>query len=248
MLLQVEQLAVSYGALRVVHEVSLEVSEGEIVGLIGPNAAGKTTSLFAIAGALKPDQGRVTLDGKDITGRSPEDIVRAGLAVVPEGRRILSSLTVEENLRLGGISRTKTQELHEEIEHAFERFPRIAEHRHSKAGHLSGGEQQLLAIARALMAKPRLLLVDEASLGLSPIAVEAVFAALLEFRSADRAVVVVEHDVERISTIADRIYAVSEGRSRYLGARGEIDREDIEAIYLGRRPEMEEATTVGGQP
>lgn len=247
MLLQVERLAVSYGPLRVVHDVSLEVNEGEVVGLIGPNAAGKTTSLFAIAGALKPDHGRVSLDGRDITGRSPEDIVRAGLAVVPEGRRILGSLTVEENLRLGGISRPQSQELRDEIEHAFERFPRIADHRNSKAGHLSGGEQQLLAIARALMSRPRLLLVDEASLGLSPIAVEAVFAALLEFRSADRAVVVVEHDVERISTIADRVYALSEGHSRYLGARGEIDHEDIEAIYLGRRPEVEAVPAVGGE-
>jgi branched-chain amino acid transport system ATP-binding protein len=246
MLLQVNGLAVSYGALRVVHDVTMDVEEGEIVGLIGPNAAGKTTTLLAIAGGLKSDQGSVSLDGQDITALAPEDVVRAGIAMVPEGRRILGSLTVEENLRLGGISRPRGSGLEEEIEQAFEHFPRIAAHRKAKAGNLSGGEQQLLAIARALMARPRLLLVDEASLGLSPIAVEAVFEALLEFRSADRAVVVVEHDVERIATIADRVYALSEGNGRYLGARGEIDRDDIEAIYLGRRPEVEAASTLGG--
>jgi branched-chain amino acid transport system ATP-binding protein len=246
MLLQVNGLSVSYGALQAVHEVTMHVEAGEIAGLIGPNAAGKTTTLLAIAGALKPARGSVSLGGRDITALAPEDVVRAGLAMVPEGRRILGSLTVEENLRLGGISRPRGSGLEEEIEQAFEHFPRIAGHRREKAGNLSGGEQQLLAIARALMARPRLLLVDEASLGLSPIAVEAVFEALLEFRSADRAVVVVEHDVERISTIADRVYALSEGNGRYLGARGEIDHADIEAIYLGRRPEVEAASALGG--
>jgi len=245
MLLSVDGLAVSYGDLRVVHDVTIDVEEGEIVGLVGPNAAGKTTTLLAIAGALRPDHGSVSLDGRDITGLSPEDVVQAGIAVVPEGRRILGSLTVEENLRLGGISRPKGDGLEGEIEHAFERFPRIAELRKGKAGNLSGGEQQLLAIARALMARPRLLLVDEASLGLSPIAVEAVFEALLEFRSAERSVVVVEHDVERVAAIADRVYAVTEGNGRYLGIRGEIDRDDIEAIYLGARPEVE-AASLGG--
>jgi len=250
MLLQVDGLAVSYGDLRVVHEVSMEVGEGEIVGLVGPNAAGKTTTLLAIAGALKPDHGSVSLAGCDVTGLAPEEVVRAGIAAVPEGRRILGSLTVEDNLRLGGISRPAGPALEDEIERAFGRFPAIAKHRKAKAGNLSGGEQQLLAIARALMAQPRLLLVDEASLGLSPAAVEAVFAALLEFRSAERAVVVVEHDVERISAIADRVYAIGEGNGRYLGARGEIDRDDIEAIYLGRRPEVETATAtaLGGRP
>jgi branched-chain amino acid transport system ATP-binding protein len=249
MLLRVDGLAVSYGDLRVVHEVSMEVREGEIVGLVGPNAAGKTTTLMAVAGALRPDCGGVALGDRDLTGLAPEEVVRAGIAVVPEGRRILGGLTVEDNLRLGGISRPAGPALEAEIERAFERFPRIAKHRKAKAGNLSGGEQQLLAIARALMASPRLLLVDEASLGLSPIAVEAVFEALLEFRSAERAVVVVEHDVERVSAIADRVYAISEGRGRYLGARGEIDRDDIEAIYLGRRPEVETAAAAfGGEP
>jgi branched-chain amino acid transport system ATP-binding protein len=247
MLLQVAGLAVSYGGVRAVHDIAMEVAEGEIVGLVGPNAAGKTTTLLAIAGGLRPDRGSVSLAGREILGLAPEEVVRAGIAVVPEGRRILTSLTVEENLRLGGISRPRGGELEAAIEHAFERFPRIAGHRGEKAGNLSGGEQQLLAIARALMARPRLLLVDEASLGLSPLAVEAVFEALLEFRSADRAVVVVEHDVERVSTIADRVYAVSEGRGRYLGARGEIDHDDIEAIYLGARPEVEAAGIPGGQ-
>jgi branched-chain amino acid transport system ATP-binding protein len=246
MLLRVDDLAVSYGDLRVVHGVSIEVGEGEIVGLVGPNAAGKTTTLMAIAGALAPDRGSVALGDRDLTGLAPEDVVRAGIAVVPEGRRILGSLTVEDNLRLGGISRPAGPVLEAEIERSFERFPRIAKHRKAKAGNLSGGEQQLLAIARALMAAPRLLLVDEASLGLSPIAVEAVFEALLELRSEGRAVVVVEHDVERVAAIADRVYAISEGRGRYLGARGEIDREDIEAIYLGRRPEVETAA-IGGE-
>ena len=246
MLLQVDGLAVSYGALEVVHDVSMEIEAGEIVGLIGPNAAGKTTTLMAIAGGLKPARGSIRLDGREIAGLAPEEVVRAGISVVPEGRRILGGLTVEENLRLGGISRPGGAALEEQIEAAFERFPRIAGHRRSKAGNLSGGEQQLLAIARALMAQPRVLLVNEASLGLSPIAVEAVFEALLEFRSSERAVVLVEHDVERISAIADRVYAVSEGHGRYLGVRGEIDHDDIEAIYLGRRPEVEAAAALGG--
>jgi branched-chain amino acid transport system ATP-binding protein len=154
---------------------------------------------------------------------------------------------VEENLQLGGISRPRDSTLGAEIEDAFERFPRLAGHRDEKAGNLSGGEQQLLAIARALMARPRLLLVDEASLGLGPMAVEAVFEALLDFRSPERAVVVVEHDVERISAIADRVYALSEGNGRYLGVRGEIDPEAIEAIYLGQRPEVEGAVAALGR-
>lgn len=246
MLLRVDDLAVSHGNLRVVHDVSLNVGEGEIVGLVGPNAAGKTTTLMAIAGSLTPDRGSVSLLGCDLTGLAPEEVVRAGIAVVPEGRRILGSLSVEDNLRLGGISRPTGPELEADIERSFKRFPRIAEHRKAKAGNLSGGEQQLLAIARALMASPRLLLVDEASLGLSPVAVEAVFEALLELRSEGRAVVVVEHDVERVAAIADRVYAISEGKGRYLGASGEIDRDDIEAIYLGRRPEVE-AAALGGE-
>lgn len=234
-MLRVESLSVSYGRLVVVHDVGFRVEGGEVVGLVGPNAAGKTTTLMAVAGALPARAGSVTLDGEDIGSRRPEDRVKAGLCLVPEGRRVLAALSVDENLQLGAISRPANSALRREIDEMYERFPAIAAHRHSAAGSLSGGEQQQLAIARALMARPRVLMIDEASLGLSPVAVEAVYEILGELRTEGTAILIVEHDLERIAAIADRVYGIAEGTSLELGPAATIDPAQVEALYLGER-------------
>jgi branched-chain amino acid transport system ATP-binding protein len=234
-MLRVEGLSVAYDRLVVVHDVNLELNPGEIVGLVGPNAAGKTTTLMALAGALRPRAGRVILDGAEVTGRRPEELVRAGITLVPEGRRVSAGLSVDENLQLGAISRRADAGLREEIDATYERFPALADYRDLNAASLSGGEQQQLAIARALMAQPRLLLVDEASLGLSPVAIEAVFEILAKLRAVGRGVLVVEHDVERVISVADRVYALVEGNSIYMGEAAGIDPDEFEALYLGAR-------------
>ena len=247
MRLRVEGLSVAYDRLVVVHDVGLEVDAGEIVGLVGPNAAGKTTSLMAIAGALRPRAGTVSFEGVDVTARKPEELVREGISLVPEGRRVLAGLSVDENLQLGAISRPADALLRAEIDGMYERFPALAEYRDLAAGSLSGGEQQQLAIARALMARPRLLMVDEASLGLSPVAVEAVFEILAGLRAEGTSVLVVEHDVERILRVADRVYALVEGNSRYMGESAGIDPREFEALYLGSRAAARGAAGAGAR-
>jgi branched-chain amino acid transport system ATP-binding protein len=242
MLLSVNDLEIFYDRLRAVDGVSFDVDEGEVVGLVGPNGAGKTTTLLASAGALKPRRGKIIFDGIPVVPNRPEDAVRRGIALVPEGRRVFGSLTVEENLRAGAISRRRGADLERDLDQFYGRFPVLASYRDAKAGQLSGGEQQLLAIARALMSRPRLLLVDEASLGLSPQAIQLVFEILLELREEGRSIVVVEHDAERVISIADRIYAVVEGKSHLVGSGAEARISDFEAIYLGQRAAAERIT------
>jgi branched-chain amino acid transport system ATP-binding protein len=209
-MLRVEGLCVAYGAVRVVHELSLDVHPGEIVALIGPNGAGKTTTLKAIAGLL-PFTGNVTFDNRGLRPGYAEERPRDGLVLVPEGRGILTRMTVYENLQLGCYSR-RGNVSQREFETIFDRFPILAERRNIPAGLLSGGEQQMLAISRALIAKPRLLMLDEPSLGLSPMLIESVFRIVTELRDAGITILLVEQKARQTLAIANRAYVLETGR------------------------------------
>ena len=230
--LAVEKLEVRHGAVHAVRGVSFEVDRGEIVGLIGPNGAGKSSTLHAIMGLIRPSAGDVRLAGGSILGRSPEDVARRGVALVPEGRRIFAELSVEENLRLGLAARSgkrATDDLHR----VYELFPVVAESRRRQAGALSGGQQQQLAIARALVADPAVLLLDEPSLGLAPRIVDLVFEALQEIRARGIAVVLVEQRAQRTVALADRSHVLSNGRLRLtLGPEAADDTETMLAAYF----------------
>jgi branched-chain amino acid transport system ATP-binding protein len=232
-LLGVDGLTVAYGSVVAVRDVSLEVARGEIVTVLGPNGAGKTTLLRTIAGALRPQAGAVTFEGARITGRGPEDVVRLGVAMVPEGRHVFPRLTVEENLSVGAMGRTDRDAIREDTAAFLERFPILGERWRQMAGTLSGGEQQQLAIARALMARPRMLLLDEPSLGLAPLVVDRIFQLILELRSQGVTILLVEQNVHRALDVADRAYVLSVGR---LVASGDTDRlleGELERAYLG---------------
>ena len=229
--LVVESLDVRYGAVRAVRGLSLEVARGEIVGLIGPNGAGKSSTLHAIMGAAPVAGGDVRLGDRSLLGRRSEDVARAGIALVPEGRRIFAELTVEENLRLGLAAR-RTRDA-DGFERVFELFPIVREFRKRSAGALSGGQQQQLAIARALVAGPDVLLLDEPSLGLAPRIVDVVFEALASIRAAGLAVLLVEQRAQRTVALADRTYVIANGEHRLtLGPEDAGDTEKLVAAYL----------------
>jgi branched-chain amino acid transport system ATP-binding protein len=232
-LLEVEGLEVRYGAVPAVRNLSFDVGDGEIVGLIGPNGAGKTTTLLAIMGGLPVASGDLRLAGKSIRGRAPEEIARQGVALVPEGRRIYGDLTVEENLRLGLAARPGRSGAADDLEAVVELFPIVGEFRRRHAGALSGGQQQQLAIARALAARPRLLLLDEPSLGLAPKIVDVVFDALAEIRRRGVTVLLVEQRAQRTIEFADRTYLMANGELRLVldpDDAGDTDR--LVAAYL----------------
>jgi branched-chain amino acid transport system ATP-binding protein len=230
--LAVDRLSVRYGAVDAVRSLSLEVGRGEIVGLIGPNGAGKSSTLHAIMGAAPVSGGEVRLDGRRITGRRSEDIARAGVALVPEGRRIFAELTVEENLRLG-LTAARNGNADEAFERAFELFPVVREFRRRQAGALSGGQQQQLAIARALVAEPDVLLLDEPSLGLAPRVVDVVFDALAAIRESGMAVLLVEQRAQRTVALADRSHVLSNGELRLtLGPADAADTDTLVAAYF----------------
>ena len=210
--LAVENLNVRHGAVIAVRNLSFEVERGEIVGLIGPNGAGKSSTLHAIMGLVGGSSGDVRLDGKSIARRAPEDIARAGIALVPEGRRIFAELSVEENLRLGFAARRPGGDLRADLDRIYELFPVVKEFRRRSAGALSGGQQQQLAIARALVADPQVLLLDEPSLGLAPTVVDLVFDALAAIRDRGLAVLLVEQRAQRTVALADRSHVLSHGR------------------------------------
>jgi branched-chain amino acid transport system ATP-binding protein len=212
--LVLEHLQVRHGAVDAVRDLSLEVDRGEIVGLIGPNGAGKSSTLHAIMGLVGVRGGVIRFDGRSLVGRKPEDIARAGIALVPEGRRIYGELTVEENLRLGLAGRRRRAENGGGLDRAYELFPVIKEFRRRPAGLLSGGQQQQLAIARALAAEPAVLLLDEPSLGLAPRIVDIVFDALASIRERGLAVLLVEQRAQRTVAFADRCHVISHGRLR----------------------------------
>jgi branched-chain amino acid transport system ATP-binding protein len=231
--LAVEGLSVAYGAVVAVRDVQLEVASGEIVAALGPNGAGKTTLLRAIAGALKPQAGSVTFAGRSLAGLAPEDVVRRGIALVPEGRHVFPKLTVEENLIIGGIARKDRDGLREDADRWLARFPILGERSKQLAGTLSGGEQQQLAIARALMSRPRMLLLDEPSLGLAPIFVDRIFELILELRVEGVTILVVEQNVHRALDIADRAYVLSVGSVVASGPTDQLLEGQLERTYLG---------------
>jgi len=212
--LEVNELAVHYGGVAALRGLTLEVRSGEIVGLIGPNGAGKSTLLHAIMGLVPAGQGEIRLSGAPLLGLSPERVARSGVALVPEGRRIFAGLTVEENLRLGLAARRSREGAEEDIEAVYELFPIVSEFRRRPAGVLSGGQQQQLAIGRALVARPDLLLLDEPSLGLAPKIVDVVFDALAEIRRRGLTVLLVEQRAQRTVAFADRTYLISNGELR----------------------------------
>ena len=232
-LLAVDGLTVAYGAVVAIRDVTLEVARGEIVAALGPNGAGKTTLLTTIAGAHKPQHGMIRFDGDPLTGLAPEAVVRRGVALVPEGRHVFPNLTVEENLAIGGIARTDRDELRADTERWLTRFPILGERASQLAGTLSGGEQQQLAIARALMSRPRMLLFDEPSLGLAPIFVDLIFDLIRELRAEGVTLLLVEQNVHRALEVADRAYVLSAGTVVASGPTGQLVEGELERSYLG---------------
>jgi branched-chain amino acid transport system ATP-binding protein len=231
--LAVEELEVRHGAVSAVRGLSLEVDGGEIVGLIGPNGAGKSSTLHAIMGLVRPAAGDIRLHGESVAGRNPEDVARRGIALVPEGRRIFAELSVDENLQLGLAGRRRRNGIETDLERIYELFPIVKEFRRRQAGALSGGQQQQLAIARALVADPEVLLLDEPSLGLSPKMVDLVFEALEEIRARGLAILLVEQRAQRTVALADRSYVISNGSLRLtLGPEAATDTETLVAAYF----------------
>jgi branched-chain amino acid transport system ATP-binding protein len=234
-LLSVEDLAVAYGPVRALRGVSLEVRRGEVVAVLGPNGAGKSTLLRAIAGVVPPASGRVVHAGERIDGLSPEDVVRRGIALVPEGRMVFPGLTVRENLLVGAISRRDAAGIAEDLEGILGMFPVLGERAGQLAGTLSGGEQQMLAIGRALMSRPSLLLLDEPSLGLAPIVVDRVFELIAGLRERGVTVLLVEQNVHRALELADRGYVLAVGRVALSGTGEELRGAEggLHRAYLG---------------
>ncbi len=235
-LLEIDELRVGYG-FPVLMDISFEVEEGETAVLFGLNGAGKTTTVATIAGLLKPDSGAIRFDGTDIAGRSPTQLVGQGIALVPEGRRVFPALSVGNNLRLGAWSRRRNHgEIEERRQLVFEYFPRLADRVDQDAGTLSGGEQQMLAIGRALMSKPRLLLIDEASLGLSPALAKAVFQIVKRINDDGVTVIIVEQNVG-VLPYADRALIMEKGTLIFSGVGAEIRNANLRESYLGGDPE-----------
>jgi branched-chain amino acid transport system ATP-binding protein len=231
--LAVQNLEVRHGAVDAVRGLSFEVGRGEIVGLIGPNGAGKSSTLHAIMGAVRPTGGDVRLNGASVIGRRPEDVARRGVALVPEGRRIFAELTVEENLVLGLAGRRRREGVMEDMRDVYDLFPVVEEARRRKAGTLSGGQQQQLAIARALVADPEVLLLDEPSLGLAPRVVDLVFDALAAIRERGLAILLVEQRAQRTVAFADRSHVLSKGKLRLtLGPESAGDTDALVSAYL----------------
>src|SRR5215469_10805867 len=234
MLVEVQDLEVRYGSVPAVRNVSFHVAEGEIVCFIGANGAGKSTTMLALAGVLHPTRGDIRIESRSVVGLAPEDITRLGIALVPEGRRIFGGLTVRENLIVasgirGGITRQRST-----LDLIFELFPILHQRFDSRAGNLSGGEQQQLAIARALLTRPRLLVVDEPSLGLAPKFVELVYQTFGQLRANGMTLLLVEQSMRRALSLADRVYLLKSGSMVFHGKATELaERNDLEHIYFG---------------
>lgn len=235
MLLKIDDITVHYGRLAAVRGVSLEVNQGEIVCIVGPNGAGKSTTLLTIAGALAPSSGAVIFDGKPIAGGRPEAIARLGFSMVPEGRHVFATLTVEENLRIGASARRQRDGEEQDFRRVLEYFPQLASRLNSPAGRLSGGEQQMLVIGRALITKPRLIAIDEPSLGLAPMIVDQVYEILADLRQREGlTLLIVEQSTERALLSADRIYVLRSGRVELVGSQAELsDNDRLPQAYFG---------------
>lgn len=234
-MLKVEKLKVRYGAVTAVKDVSLEVMEGEMVSLLGANGSGKTTTMLTIAGALKSVSGKVTFNGEDITALSPERVLRKGIAMVPETREVFPDLTVRENLIMGGfIHRRNRQQSLQDLEQMLDLFPVLRERHNQPSGTLSGGEQQQLVIARAMMSRPKLLLLDEPSLGLAPAIVQHIYEFINKLRSTGLTILLVEQNAKMALQNAERAYVMTLGRVAKRGRASEIAASsDLEALYLG---------------
>jgi branched-chain amino acid transport system ATP-binding protein len=233
-LLSIENLHVSYGAIQALRGISFHVDTGEVVTLIGGNGAGKSTTLRTISGMLEPSEGNIQFDGTSICGMPPHQIVRKGLVQVPEGRGIFANLTVDENLKMGAYSRHDQAATHADRERALQLLPRLRERLSQQAGTLSGGEQQMLAIARALLARPRLLMLDEPSLGLGPQVVQTVFQVIREIAKAGTTILLIEQNAGMALQTADRAYVMEVGEIQMAGSARELAASDeVRKAYLG---------------
>ena len=233
-MLKVSNLNVSYGAIHAIHDVSLEVNEGEIVSLIGANGAGKTTILHTITGLKKASSGEVLLDGKNLLAIEPSKIVGLGMAHVPEGRRIFASMTVRENLEMGAFIVKDKAQVEADIENVYNHFPRLRERAKQAGGTLSGGEQQMLAIGRAIMSRPKILLMDEPSMGLSPLLVKEIFAIIGELSKTGMTILLVEQNAKMALSIADRAYVLETGNVVMSGKASDMMEDDkVRKAYLG---------------
>jgi branched-chain amino acid transport system ATP-binding protein len=233
-LLEIDGLHTFYGKIHALRGVTISVDEGEIVTLIGANGAGKTTTLNTVSGLLVPKEGRVRFDGEDMTHVPPHEVVTRGVVQVPEGRRIFAQLTVEENLHMGAYIIDDRKAVQEGVDNAYQMFPRLKERRHQIAGTLSGGEQQMLAMGRALMTKPRILLLDEPSMGLAPNLVEYIFETVQRIHAEGAAILLVEQNAATALTIAHRGYVLQTGRIILAdSAAGLAANEDVRRSYLG---------------
>ncbi len=233
-MLSVKDLKVHYGAIQALRGISFEVNEGEIVTLIGSNGAGKTTTLHAVSNIITKTSGTIIFEERDITQIAPDEIVKCGLVQVPEGRRVFANLTVKENLEMGAFTRKDTKEIRNDMEKVYVLFPRLKERMRQLSGTLSGGEQQMLAMGRALMSKPRLLLLDEPSMGLAPILVEEIFSIVKEINKEGTTILLVEQNAYKALAIADRAYILETGAIAKSGKAAElIADEDVKKAYLG---------------
>ena len=233
-LLQVSDIATAYGNIEALKGANLAAAQGEITCLLGPNGAGKTTLMMTIAGILKPRRGSITLRGEEIAGRAPRHIVEQGIALVPENRLVFADMTVEENLRAGAFSRNDQPEVDRDVQAMITRFPVLRERSTQNAGTLSGGEQQMLAISRALMARPKLLLMDEPSLGLAPLIVEDIFRIIRELNDEGTTIFLVEQNAHMALQAANHFFLIEQGRVVFDGTPGEIEEEEIiRRAYLG---------------
>jgi branched-chain amino acid transport system ATP-binding protein len=233
-LLELNDLAISYGGIQAVKGISLTVEEGEMVSLIGANGAGKTTTLNTLGGLLRPASGSMRYAGKDLASIASHDRVRHGLALVPEGRGIFARLTVKENLQMGAYTRPDRQLIAADLDRAYRLFPRLAERREQLAGTLSGGEQQMLAMGRALLSRPRLLLLDEPSMGLAPIMVDKIFSVIREIAASGVAILLVEQNARLALAMANRAYVMESGRITLSGPASELAADErVKAAYLG---------------
>lgn len=232
-MLVLEDIHTHYGKIEALHGVSVEVKKGEIVSLIGANGAGKTTLLMTVCGAPQASSGRVILEGQDITRKPTSQIMRSGIAIVPEGRRIFSGLTVEENLHMGGFFRSKA-EIRKTQDHVYELFPRLKERENQRAGTMSGGEQQMLAIGRALMSQPRMIILDEPSLGLAPLVIKQIFEIIGHLRDQGITVFLVEQNAHQALNLADRGYVLETGKIRLQDTgKNLLANPDVQNAYLG---------------
>ena len=233
-MLEVKNLHVSYGMIDAVKGIDFQVNDGEIVSLIGANGAGKTTTMHTLSGLLKAKEGTILLDGKDLTKVKANKIVGMGLVQVPEGRRVFTQMSVEENLQLGAYLRHDKSEIAKDFRHVYELFPRLEERKKQLAGTLSGGEQQMLAMARALMSKPKVLLMDEHSMGLSPLLVKEIFAIIKDINKAGTTIFVVEQNAKMALEIADHAYVMETGKIVLSGTGKELAASsEVQKAYLG---------------